>query len=264
MPYLLIRIAVETLDPLMVAFGRTLIGSLLLVPVALYRGALGPVFTRWKPLVAFTLLEISAPWLLLGHAETRLNSSTTGVVIAMVPILSAVIVTVLGHERLGARRITGLFIGFVGVATLVGLDVHFDDLLAVGALLLASLCYAIGPVILDQRLKDLPTLGVVTASIALGALLYAPFVPFVWPGSFAPAAVASVAGLGVFCTATAFLIFFALIADVGPARATVVAYINPLVAVALGVVFLREPMTLGMGIGFPLVVVGSILATRSV
>lgn len=261
MPYLLIRVAVESLDPLMVAFGRTLIGSMLLVPVALYRDALAPVFERWKWLVAFTLVEISGPWLLLGHAETRLNSSTTGVLIAMAPMMAAVLVTVLGHERLGARRIGGLAIGFIGVATLVGLDIHFDDLVAVGALVLASMGYAVGPVILDRKLKGLPSLGVVTASIALACLIYLPFVPGVWPSSFAPAAVASVAALGVFCTAAAFLIFFALIADVGPARATVVAYVNPLVAVALGVLFLREPLTLGMAIGFPLVVAGSILAT---
>lgn len=261
MPYLLIRVAVESLDPLMVAFGRTLIGSMLLIPIALYRDALAPVFKRWKWLVAFTLVEISGPWLLLGHAETRLNSSTTGVLIAMAPMMAAVLVTVLGHERLGARRIGGLAMGFIGVATLVGLDIHFDDLVAVGALVLASVGYAVGPVILDRKLKGLPSLGVVTASIALAFVIYLPFVPGVWPSRFDSAAVASVAGLGVFCTAAAFLIFFALIADVGPARATVVAYVNPLVAVALGVLFLREPLTLGMAIGFPLVVAGSILAT---
>jgi drug/metabolite transporter (DMT)-like permease len=74
--------------------------------------------------------------------------------------------------------------------------------------------------------------------------------------------VASVVGLGVLCTATAFMLFFALIAEAGPARATVVAYVNPLVAVALGVAILKEPFTLGMAIGFPLVIAGSIFATR--
>ncbi|MGZ5652280.1 MAG: DMT family transporter, partial [Usitatibacter sp.] len=114
MPYLLIRVAVESIDPLVVAFGRTLIGSLILLPVALHRDALRPAFRRWRALLAFTLIEISGPWLLLGHAETRLNSSTTGLLIAMVPLFAAVIVTKLGHDRLDARRIAGLVIGFAG------------------------------------------------------------------------------------------------------------------------------------------------------
>lgn len=261
MPYLLIRIAVESIDPLVVAFGRTVIGALLLLPVALYRKSLGPAFRRWRPLLAFTLVEISGPWLLLGHAETRLNSSTTGLLIAIVPLLAAVIVTKLGHDRLDGRRIAGLVIGFAGVATLVGLDIHLSDLPAVGALALTALGYGIGPIIIDRKLADVPPLGVVTASLILAALFYAPFAPLLWPAQTTWAAVGSVAGLGVICTATAFMLFFALIAEVGPARATVITYINPVVAITLGVMLLNEPLTLGMAIGFPLVIAGSILGT---
>jgi drug/metabolite transporter (DMT)-like permease len=261
MPYLLIRIAVESLDPLVVAFGRTLIGALLLLPVALYRKSLVPAFRRWRALLAFTLVEISGPWLLLGHAETRLNSSTTGLLIAIVPLIAAVIVTRLGHDRLDGRRITGLVIGFAGVATLVGLDIHFSDFAAVGAIALVSLGYATGPIIIDRKLADVPPLGVVTASLILATLLYAPFAPLLWPKHATWAAVGSVAGLGVICTATAFLLFFALIAEVVPARATVITYINPVVAIILGVALLNEPLTLGMAIGFPLVIAGSILGT---
>lgn len=261
MPYLLIRIAVESIDPLVVAFGRTLIGALLLLPVALYRKSLMPAFRRWRALLAFTLVEISGPWLLLGHAETRLNSSTTGLLIAIVPLIAAVIVTRLGHDRLDARRIAGLVIGFAGVATLVGLDIQLSDLAAVGALALVALGYAIGPIIIDRKLADVPPLGVVTASLILATVLYAPFAPLLWPSQATWAAVSSVAGLGILCTATAFILFFALIAEVGPARATVITYINTVVAIILGVVLLNEPFTLGMAIGFPLVIVGSILGT---
>ena len=261
MPYLLIRIAVESIDPLVVAFGRTLIGALLLLPVALYRNSLVPAFRRWRALLAFTLVEISGPWLLLGHAETRLNSSTTGLLIAIVPLIAAVIATRLGHDRLDARRITGLVIGFAGVATLVGLDIHFSDFAAVGAIALVALGYATGPIIIDRKLADAPPLGVVTASLILATVLYAPFAPLLWPSHAPWAAVGSVAGLGILCTATAFLLFFALIAEVGPARATVITYINPVVAIILGVVLLNEPLTLGMAIGFPLVIAGSILGT---
>jgi drug/metabolite transporter (DMT)-like permease len=261
MPYLLIRIAVAEIDPLVVAFGRTLIGAALLLPVALYRKALAPAFRPWLALLAFTLVEISGPWLLIGHAETRLNSSTTGLLIAMVPLMAAVIVAWLGHERLDGRRLAGLVVGFAGVAALVGLDVHVSDLAAVGAIALASLGYAVGPIIIDRKLREVPTLGVITASLLIATALYAPFALLLWPAHASAAAIASVAGLGVICTAAAFLVFFALIADAGPARATVIAYVNPLVAIVLGVVFLHEPLTIGMAIGFPLVIIGSILGT---
>src|SRR3954468_18141459 len=108
MPYLLIRIAVGSIDPLVVAGSRTLIGALLLLPVALHRKALAAAFQNWKWLLAFTLIEITVPWVLLGHAETRLTSSTAGLLIAVVPLFAAIIVTRLGHERLEPRRLFGL------------------------------------------------------------------------------------------------------------------------------------------------------------
>jgi drug/metabolite transporter (DMT)-like permease len=261
MPYLLIRIAVAEIDPLVMAFGRTLIGALLLVPVAIYRGVLAPAFRRWRVLLVFTLVEISGPWLLLGHAETRINSSTAGLLLAAVPLIAAVIVARLGHERLHGRRLVGLMIGLAGVVALVGLDIQFSDWIAVGEIALTSLGYAIGPIIISRRLSDVPPLGVVAGSLIIAVALYAPFAPFFWPTHASAGAIASVVGLGVFCTAIAFLAFFALIAEVGPARATVITYINPVVAIILGVVFLHEPLTLGMAIGFPLVIVGSILGT---
>lgn len=261
MPYLLIRIAVGTIDPLVVAGSRTLIGALLLLPVALHRNALGAAFRNWKWLLAFTLIEISVPWVLLGHAETRLTSSTAGLLIAIVPLFAAIIVSRLGHERLEARRMLGLGVGFAGVALLVGLDIHFSDLLAVLATIVVSLCYAIGPIIIDRKLNNVPAIGVITASLILATLIYLPFAPFLWPTEFNASAVWSVAGLGVLCTAAAFMIFFALIAEVGPARATVITYVNPAVAIVLGALVLNEPLTTGMMIGFPLVILGSFLGT---
>jgi drug/metabolite transporter (DMT)-like permease len=261
MPYLLIRIAVGAIDPLVVAGARTLIGALLLLPIALQRNALAAGFRNWKWLLAYTLIEISVPWLLLGHAETRLNSSTAGLLIAVVPLFAALIVTKLGHERLEPRRLLGLGIGFAGVALLVGIDIQFSDLLAVAATMVVALCYAIGPIIVDRKLGDVPAVGVVTASLIVATLVYAPFAPLLWPEHVPAAAAWSVVGLGVLCTATAFLVFFALIAEVGPSRATVITYVNPAVAMVLGAAVLSEPLTLGMAVGFPLVIVGSVLGT---
>jgi drug/metabolite transporter (DMT)-like permease len=260
MPYLFIRIAVESIDPLMIAFGRTLIGALLLLPVAIRQGALAPAFRRWPALLAFTLVEISGPWLLIGHAETRINSSTTGLLISMVPLMAAIIAASLGHEKLESRRIIGLGLGFAGVATLVGLDVNLSDGAAVLAIVLSTLGYAVGPIIITRKLNEAPAIGVITASLILATILYAPFAAVPWPAHITGSALASVAALGVICTATAFIIFFALIKEAGPARATVIAYVNPLVAILLGVVFLKEPFTLGMAVGFPMVIVGSFLA----
>jgi drug/metabolite transporter (DMT)-like permease len=261
MPYLLIRIAVAEFDPLMVAVTRTFIGALLLLPVALHRKALAPAFRKWKWLIAFTLVEISVPWVLLGHAETKLNSSTAGLLIAAVPLIAAVIITRLGHEKLEPRRLFGLCLGFAGVALLVGLDIDLSDFGAVAATMVTALGYAIGPIIIDRKLNDVPALGVITASLIVATVIYVPFVPFLWPDHFHAGAAWSVAGLGVLCTAVAFMVFFALIAEVGPARATVITYVNPAVAIVLGAMVLDEPLTIGMAIGFPLVIVGSILGT---
>ena len=260
-PYLFIRIAVTDLDPLHLAFGRTALGALILLPLALRAQALRPVLRRWKVLVVYTLVEIVGPWLLLGHAETRLTSSTTGLVIAAVPIVAAVILTVMGQDRLGGRRILGLVIGLVGVAVLLGLDVHPDDLVAVGQVLLVVVGYAVGPIIISRQLSDLPSIGVVTASLILAAVVYAPFTPFVPASTLTPSAVISVVVLAVFCTAIAFLVMFALIAEAGPARMTLITYVNPAVALLLGALVLHEPITLGLVVGFPLVIVGSILGT---
>ena len=264
MPYLLIRIAVSAVDPLVVAGSRTLIGAMLLLPIAWHRKVLLAGFRKWQWLLAYTLLEINIPWLLLGHAETRLNSSTAGLLLAVVPLFAALIVTRLGHESLEPRRLLGLGIGFAGVALLVGMDIHFSDLPAVAATMVVALCYAIGPIVVDRKLKDVPAIGVVTASLIVATLLYAPFAPMVWPEHIPASAAWSVVGLGVLCTATAFLVFFALIAEAGPARATVITYVNPAVAIVLGAVVLSEPLTLGMVIGFPLVIVGSVLGTSRV
>ena len=260
-PYLFIRIAVTELDPVVVAGGRTALGALLLLPFALRAKALRPVLAQWRWLLVYTAIEIVVPWVLLGHAEIRLNSSTTGLLIAMVPIVAAIILTVTGQDHLGPRRIAGLLLGLVGVGLLVGLDIRFDDLIAVLQVMGVVIGYAVGPIIISRKLAHLPSIGVITSSLIVAAIVYLPFAIWLRPATVSAAAVGSVVVLAVVCTAGAFMVMFALIAEAGPARMTLITYVNPAIAVLLGALVLNEPITLGLLLGFPLIILGSILGT---
>ncbi len=264
-PYLLIKVAVRELEPVTLVFARCFIGVVVLLPLTIARGELVPVFRRWRPLLVYTLVELGVTWLLLSIAEQRLSSSLTGLLIAAVPLVGAVLAVARGATSdLGLTRIVGLLIGFLGVAALVGLDVHGAQLGATLAVGVVVIGYALGPVLLSRYLSDLPPLGVVTASLLLVALGYAPFaltsLPRQWPGARITAAVVV---LGVVCTAAAFLIFFQLIGEVGPVVATVFTYVNPAVAVVLGALFLHERITASTLVGFALILLGSFLATRA-
>jgi drug/metabolite transporter (DMT)-like permease len=261
-PYLLIRVAVRDFSPGTMVFARTAPAVLLLLPSAIYRNALRGLLPYWRPLALYTAVEVALPWLLLGKAEQRLPSSLTGLLVAAVPLIGALLSYLLrAEERLDVRRLIGLLVGFSGVVALVGVDVSGADLGAVGEVALVALFYAIGPLVIVRRLSHLPSIGVVTASLALTAVAYAPYALTHLPSHVSAQAGLSIAGLSVVCTASAFLIFFALIAEVGAARAVVITYVNPLVAIVLGVALLNEPFTLGLAIGAPLVVLGSVLAT---
>jgi drug/metabolite transporter (DMT)-like permease len=262
-PYLLIRVAVRELAPVTLVFLRTALGAILLTPIAAWRGELRPLLRHWKPLLVYTAAEVAIPWVLLARAETRLTSSLTGLLIAAVPLVGAVIVTLTGErERQGGRRWVGLLVGIGGVAALVGLDFGEVSVVALVEVGLVAVGYAVGPIILARRLGDLPVFGVVAASLVASAIVYAPFAAANWPEQTPSAHVLeSVVGLAVVCTALAFVIFFALIGEVGPVRATVITYVNPAVAAVLGVVVLSEHISAGMILGFALVLVGCVLAT---
>ena len=263
-PYLFIKIAVGELTPVTLVFFRTLVGALILLPVALATGGIAPLLRHWRWVLAYTVVEVSLPWFLLADAERRLSSSLTGLMIAAVPLIGALITWLTrGEDRLDMRRVGGLVVGFAGVATLVGLNVSYRDLGAVAEVGLVALGYATGPIIVSRRLPRLPSMGVVAASLVLTAVGYAPLALVQLPNRLPSTQVLlAVAVLAVLCTAVAFLLFFALIAEVGPVRATVITYFNPAVALVLGVLLLHEPFTLGAVIGFALILTGSLMATR--
>jgi drug/metabolite transporter (DMT)-like permease len=262
-PYLLIKVAVEDLSPSMLVLARTSIAALILLPIALARRELRPLFPHWLPLLAFAAIEIALPWVLLGAAETKISSSLTALLIATVPLVATVIALTTGdRERPEAQTLLGLLVGMIGVAAIVGVNVE-GGLVPIVQVVLVAVCYAVGPVILQRWLAALPALGVIAASLALTAVAYVPIVALGSAGEAPSAkAVGSVLGLAIVCTAIAFLVFFALIAEVGPVRATVITYVNPAVAAVLGVAILDEHFTVGMSIGFVLVLAGSVLATQ--
>lgn len=261
-PYLLIKVAVEEFSPAALVLARTTLAAALLVPVAALNGQLRPLLPSWRPLLVYTVIEICIPWWLLGYAEQRLSSSLTGLLVASVPLVGAVLVWGTGHERLDGRRVVGLLVGFAGVAALVGFDVDTGDLRSVAAIVVVAFCYALGPLILARYLAGLPGLGVVAASLAITALIYLPIGGSQWPTDpVSTQAWLAVIGLATVCTALAFLLFFQLVAEVGPARATVITYVNPAVALVLGVIVLDEAATIATLVGFGLILVGSVLAT---
>ena len=265
-PYLLIKVAVGELDPAMVVLSRSALGALLLLPLALFRRQVLPVLRRWKPLVAYTLIEIVVPWYFLSSAEQRLPSSTAGLLLAAVPLVGVAVAIAFGRPaKLSRGNWFGILLGMLGVAALVGLDVAGSDLTAVAEVAVVAVGYAIGPAILSRWMSDLPGVGVVAVSLALAALVYAVIVPVTgaWPTEWPSAAViASVVTLAVVCSAIAFLLLFALIAEVGPMRSTTITYLNPAVAIAAGALVLHETITIWTVIGFVLVLAGSFLVTR--
>jgi drug/metabolite transporter (DMT)-like permease len=262
LPYLLIKIAVRDLSAPTLVFARTAPAALLLIPIAAHRGDLSPLLSRWKWIVVYTLVEVAGPWLLLSSAEQRLSSSVSGLLIATVPLIGAVLVWALRHEdRVDRIRLLGLLIGFGGVALLVGVDVHGSSLIAVAEVAGVAVGYSCGPLIISRKFADFAGLAVVAASFAITAILYSPYALTHIPAHVSGEVILAVAGLAVICTAVGFVVFYALIVEVGPARSMVITYVNPVVAVLLGVIVLGESFTAAMAVSFPLILLGLYLAT---
>jgi drug/metabolite transporter (DMT)-like permease len=265
MPYLFIKIAVDEISPSLMAWSRLALAAAVLLPVAWKLGALRGLRERWRILTVFAAVEMAVPWPLLGFGEIHVSSSLAAILVATVPLFVALLATRFDHsERPTATRFIGMLIGLGGVVALVGIDIggKGDELLGALAILVVAFLYAIGPMIVKRRLSDVDPLGPVAASLGIAALLVTPFALVSLPDSTPSAdTFASIAVLGLLCSALAFLLFFRLIAEIGPGRATVITYINPVVALALGVVVLDESVTTGVVVGLLLILAGSWLST---
>jgi drug/metabolite transporter (DMT)-like permease len=266
MPYLFIKEAVETISPAGVVAGRTLAAALLLLPFALRAKALRPAFARIGWVLAFGAIEMAGPFFLLSHAELTLSSGLTGLLVATVPLFAAII-AVIGGDRAALRpsRVLGLAIGFLGVGVIVAGPAISEGevvagLIAVGEVLLVAVLYATAPFIVAHKLRDVPPLGTITVSLLAVGVCYLPVALIVQPVVPSPRSLWALGLLAVLCTALAFIAFFALIREVGPARAPLFTYVNPVVAILLGVIVLSEPLTVGLLLGFPLVILGCWLA----
>lgn len=268
-PYAFIRIAVEQFDVATIILARVLIGAAVLVPFAIYRKALIPALKHWRWVLVFAVLEMVGPWFLITNAEKTVSSGLTGLLIAIVPFWAVFIAYFyLGDKSVKhPKTIFGLVVGFIGVLLLVGVDAFTADLdlLGVGAIVLASVGYAIAPAISAKKIGHLDSAGVISLSMVIVAIFYAVPGFAALPPSLPNANFdgwMALAILGVVCSAIAFILFFDLIKEIGSARATLITYPNTAVAFLLGIVFLAEPVTLGMILGFPLVLLGSYFASK--
>jgi drug/metabolite transporter (DMT)-like permease len=265
-PYLFIKVAVAEVPPVTVVFARVALAAALLGPVAARRGALRGLRGRLPQLALLALLEITIPFLLISMGEQHITSSLAGLLIASMPLFVALLALRFDPaERVTGARLLGLLVGIAGVAALLGSDLGGDlSQVAGGAMvLLATLCYATSTLLVKRAFSDVPMLGVVTVATAISALLLAPFALALTPARLPSLNVAlALAGLGVLCTAAGLLAYFALIVEAGPSRAAVITYVNPAVAVALGVAVLGEPLTGAILAGFALIIAGSWLSTR--
>ncbi|MDE0546025.1 DMT family transporter [Microbacterium sp. C7(2022)] len=268
MPYLFIKIAVADYTPAAIVAARTLLGGLVLLPFALRARALRPAFRKIGWVLAFGAVEMAGPFLLLGHAEQTIPSGLTGLLVSTVPLFAALTALAFSGDRsvLHPVRMIGLIVGFAGVAVVVagpGFAVGgAAGFIAVGEVLLVAVLYAVAPFIVAHKLKDVPSLGTVTVALLSVGVFYLPFGLITQSAlpDLRLDATAAVVALGVFCTALALVAFFALIARVGPARAPLFTYVNPVIAILLGAVLLGEAITPSLLMGFPLIIVGCWLA----
>ncbi|MGF2950284.1 DMT family transporter [Microbacterium alcoholitolerans] len=259
--YLFIKEAVASYSPPAVVSARTLLGALVLLPFAIRAGALRAAWKHWPWVLAFGLIEMAGPFLLLSHAETQLPSGLTGLLVATVPLFAVIIALLRGdRSALAPVRLGGLLVGFAGVAVVVAGPGLFPrdgaSAFAIGEILLTALLYAIAPFVIAYKLSDVPSIGTITLALMGIGLGYLPFALVTQHEVPTLRSTVSLVLLGVICTAVAFVAFFALIREVGPVRAPLFTYVNPIVALVLGTVFLAEPITPGLVIGLPIVLIG--------
>ena len=265
-PYLLIRVAVKEVDATIVVFTRVLIGAAIFLPITWRSGALKASMKYWKWILFYAFGEMVGPFWLITTAEKHVTSGLAGLLIATTPIWSAIQASIQGDKSVWHhRRLLGMIIGFFGIFLVVGIESlqGKQSVLAIGMLILAAMGYSVAMMTIARKAGDADGKAINGVAMAITAIIYLPFAIHFAP-THAPSgkAIAALITLGLVPTAFAFFIFFILIKEIGAARGALVTYLNTAFAVVLGVLVLGEPLTLGIILGLPLVLVGSYFASH--
>ena len=266
-PYLFMRIAVREYHPAVIVFSRVFIGALILLPIAIKRNAIKPAIPYFKYIFFYAVCEMVFPWILITSAERKINSGLAGLLVATVPIWASIMAAALSNDRtvFHNKRLFGMIVGFLGLVLIVGLESFSGESnpLAISAVVVAAILYAYATNMITRRAPTVDGVTINSLSMLITAIIYAPFAIINLPTNSVPInATLSIFGLGIFSTAMAFYFFFMLMAEIGPARSSLVTYLNTAFAVFLGVILLNEKFTIGMAFGLPLVLIGSYLASR--
>ena len=269
-PYYFIAVANESFSTPSIVWLRVTIGAAILLPIVIYRGDLRETLRNWRGVLLFATLEMVGPWYFITEAERTTASSLAGLMMTTIPFIAAFITGTFLGDRAARHPATvaGLVIGFLGVFSLVGIDALSGaiEIVPVSMLAVSAICYAIAPIVAGRAMPNVSGLSLSAVALAMVSIIYAPFAMFSVPADIAKgpdlSGWISIVVLGAVSSAIAFVLFFELITHVGPRRATLITYLNLMVASVLGIVFLNEPLTTGILIGLPLVVVGSYLAGR--
>ena len=265
-PYLLMKVAVADIPPPLIVVGRTLIGASILIPIAIHKKTFVSALRGIKYVLPYAFLEMAGPWILLTNAEKSISSGLAGLLIATVPIFATVITSLRGdHSVWQPKRILGLAIGFIGIISLVGIESirGTSSPKAIAMVILAAMMYAYAVIMITSNLPNDDPIAINGLAMAITSVFYMPIAIAMWPKTAISAhAIEALIALGIFSTALAFMIFFTVLAEIGPARGSLVTYVNTAVAVVLGIIILSEPITLGIIVGLPLVLIGSYLASR--
>ncbi len=262
LPYIFIKIALRELTPETIILFRCALGGIVLLPFAIREGRFDLMRKHWRGLLLYSVIEMVIPWYLLARAEQHMPSSFAGLLISVAPIAGLILALAFRSEaHVHGLRLIGLVVGFVGVAIVVGINAGSTNALAITEVVITACGYALGPVLLNHYLSELPPVTMVSYSMLFAMVFYLPFGLTHLPHHLNAEVAGCVAGLGLLCSLTGFILFYLLILDVGPSRATVVTYVNPIIAVLAGVIFLHEHLGSAVAYGLPLVIIGSVLAT---
>jgi len=265
-PYLLMKVSVADIPPPLIVAGRTFIGAMILIPISVRQGSFMDAVRGIKYVLPYAFLEMVGPWILITNAEKEISSGLAGLLIATVPIFATIFTSLRGdHTVWQPKRIFGLVVGFIGIVALVGIEsiTGSSNPKAIAMCILAALMYAYAVLMVTSNLPDVEGVAINGLAMAITSLFYLPIAIAMWPSnSVSLNAVAALVALGVFSTAIAFMLFFTVIKEIGAARGSLTTYVNTAVAVVLGIFVLGEPITLGIIVGLPLVLLGSYLASR--